>query len=248
MSAETGAAQQLTPEEPPRTGKKWKLALAGLIGVYVVLAGFDLISNSSALGLSAASSASAAPRTAAPALNEASTTPQSATAGSAPAPAPTPSTATRAAARPLDVASITAFGPGGTSDGDNPGTAFRILDVDTDQPWYSQWYATPKFGNLKPGTGLLLDMGKSVTVSSVQLALGSQVGAAMQVRVGDTASLADLSTVATATDVGGTVRLSAATRVSGRYVLIWFTALPPNGQGEYQVSVYDVTVDGTLGT
>ena len=29
-------------------------------------------------------------------------------------------------------------------------------------------------------------------------------------------------------------------------MLIWFTALPPIGQGKYQVSVYDATVDGTL--
>ena len=90
-------------------------------------------------------------------------------------------------------------------------------------------------------------MGNPVTVSSVQLVLGSQQGADIQVRVGDTAALANLSTVATATDAGGTVRLSVATRASGRYVLIWFTALPPNGQGNYQVSVYSATVDG-MGT
>jgi hypothetical protein len=41
------------------------------------------------------------------------------------------------------VESIAAFGPEGTSDGDNPGIASRILDGGTDQPWYSQWYATP---------------------------------------------------------------------------------------------------------
>ena len=39
-----------------------------------------------------------------------------------------------------------------------------------------------------------------------------------------------------------------AVRASGSYVLIWFTTLPPNGQGEYQVSVYSITVDGTAGT
>jgi hypothetical protein len=30
-------------------------------------------------------------------------------------------------------------------------------------------------------------------------------------------------------------------------VLIWFTRLPPNSQGEYQVDVYGVTIDGTEG-
>lgn len=231
----TGAAQQrLDPKKPRRPGKAWKLALVGLIGAYAVLAGYDLIANSSQFGLTAAASASS-PR------------PAPRTASHSPATTPTRSAASSPAWRPLGVVSITAFGPDGTSDGDNPGLTSRILDVATDQPWFSQWYATPEFGNLKKGTGLLLDMGKSVTAGSVQLDLGSQLGAAIQMRVGDTAALADLSTVATATDVGGTVQLSAVTRASGRYVLVWFTALPPNGQGEYQVNVYDVTVDGTAG-
>ena len=133
------------------------------------------------------------------------------------------------------------------SDGDHPGFASRAIDGGA-QPWYSSWYLSPEFGDLQAGTGLLLDMGESVTVSSVQLILGGQVGAAVQVRVGDTADLADLSIVASATDVGGTVRLPAAMRASGRYVLIWFTGLPPIGQGKYQVSVYDAAVDGTAGT
>jgi hypothetical protein len=30
-------------------------------------------------------------------------------------------------------------------------------------------------------------------------------------------------------------------------VLIWFTRLPPDGQGHYQVSVYSVSVDGLSG-
>jgi hypothetical protein len=44
------------------------------------------------------------------------------------------------------------------------------------------------------------------------------------------------------------VRLPTEVRASGRYMLIWFTALPPIGHGEYQVSVYDVTVDGIVGS
>jgi hypothetical protein len=133
------------------------------------------------------------------------------------------------------------------SDGDDPGFAYRALD-DGGQPWSSSWYLSPEFGHLQTGTGLLLDMGKTVTVSSVRLTLGGQVGAAVQVRVGDTPVLADMFTVSTATDIGGTVRLPTQVRASGRYVLIWFTELPPIGHGEYQVSVYDATVDGVVGT
>ncbi|HEY2595678.1 MAG TPA: hypothetical protein VGK33_17440 [Chloroflexota bacterium] len=143
--------------------------------------------------------------------------------------------------------SADAFGPDGLSDGDNPGLASRIVDVSTDQPWYSQWYATPEFGNLRSGTGLLLDMGETVSVKSALLALGAAPGANVQVLVGNEADLADMSPVARAWDAGGTVRLTATTAASGRYVLIWFTRLPPNSQGEYQVDVYSVTINGTEG-
>ena len=36
----------------------------------------------------------------------------------------------------------------------------------------------------------------------------------------------------------------ATTPVTARYVLVWFTRLPSDGDGHYQVSVYSVAVDG----
>lgn len=232
----TGAARrQLKLKKPPRPGSAWKLALAGLIGAWVVLAGYDLTANSGQLGLSAAVSARSAPRTATPAASAARRSP---------AATPTRSAASQPAWRPLGVVSITAFGPDGTSDGDNPGITDRILDVSTDQPWFSQWYATPEFGNLRSGTGLMLELESAATVADVRLTLGSEPGTDVQMRVGNTPSL-DLPTVAAASGVGGTVRLTAETPAQGRYVLIWFTRLPPDGQGHYQVNVYDVSVDGT---
>lgn len=224
------------PEPPQRPARGWKFALTGLVAAFVVLAAYDLTTMSGEFGSNGIAS-QARPVAA-------SRSPASPSAASA----PVPSTASSPAPHSLSVASIAAFGPEGTTDGDNPGIVSRIVDVSTDQPWYSLWYATPEFGNLQSGTGLLLDMGEPVTVSSVQLVLGGHVGAAVQVRVGSTAALPDLSTVAAAMDVGGSVQLPTAVRASGSYVLIWFTALPPNGQGEYQVSVYSVTVDGTAGT
>jgi hypothetical protein len=198
--------------------------------------------SASAADPSAAASHAAAPSPAAPS--------PAASAPAAPAlthPDAPPAPVVGPAPRSLAVAAIEAFGPDGTSDGDHEDFASRALG-DGAMPWSSSWYLSPEFGNLKAGTGLLLDMGKSVQVSSVQLILGGQIGADVQVRVGNTAALSALSTVATATDVGGTVRLPTASRASGKYVLVWFTALPPIGDGQYQISVYDTTVDGTAGT
>jgi hypothetical protein len=228
------------PEEPKRPPKKWMIFLGCVIGVFALLAAYDAISG----GLLPGGGKSAAPA----ATHRATASPSAASPiATAPATSASPSSAASVAQHPLAVSAIAAFGPDGTSDGDHPGSVADALD-DGAQPWDSSWYLSPEFGNLQAGTGLLLDMGKSVTVSSVQLVLGVGVGTSVQVRVGDTAVLDDLSVAATATDVGGTVRLAAATPASGRYVLIWFTALPPIGQGRYQVDVYDATVDGAAGT
>jgi hypothetical protein len=225
------------PEKPRRRGgAKWKFTLLGLIGVFVVLAAYDLVSVSGQVGsTSVAPKSSTVAAAGTPAAAAASAAPP-ATAVLTPTPAP----------RSLPVASIATFGPEGLSDGDNQGIASRINGAGA-QPWYSSWYATPGFGNLQAGTGLLLDMGDAVRVSDLRLVLGNALGTDIQVRVGNTATPAGLATVAGATDAGGTVRLPVTSSASGRYVLVWFTRLPPNGQqGEYQVDVYGVTVDGTV--
>ena len=50
--------------------------------------------------------------------------------------------------------------------------------------------------------------------------------------------------MARSSGAGGTVRLSLTTPVQARYLLIWFTLLPPDTSGTYQASVYDITVQG----
>jgi hypothetical protein len=176
-------------------------------------------------------------------IPSATTGPPAAAATAGPVTFPAVSTAGSPAPHSLGVVSIAAFGPDGTADGDNPALASQIFDVSTDQPWYSQWYATPEFGDLRSGTGLLLDMGETVTVRDVRLALGSEPGADVQVRAGSSPSVG-LPVVASASGVGGDVRLTATAPARGRYVLIWFTRLPSDGHGHYQISVYSVFVDG----
>jgi hypothetical protein len=178
-----------------------------------------------------------------------------ATASAPPASPAAPPTHAQVPEQPLKVMSVTAFGPDGTADGDHPGTAALIGPVrpaagstvagDTvPQPWSTSWYATPQFGNLQSGTGLLLDLGHSVTVGNVVLALGPARGADLQVRVGNSPALASLPVSASVTDAAGDVQVPVSAAAAGRYVLVWFTRLPPDGQGHYQVDVYGVTVNG----
>jgi len=135
-----------------------------------------------------------------------------------------------------------AFGPRGEGDGDNP--ALARLAVGRAAGWHSHWYTTAAFGNLKPGTGLLLDMGHSVTITSAEVRLGSVPGADLQLRLGGMPMLADLLPVARAGNAGGEVRLKLARPARARYVLIWFTRLPPDSAGTFRASVSGVRVYG----
>jgi cytoskeletal protein RodZ len=184
-----------------------------------------------------------------------------ATAGSGRAPAAAPGHGRPATARPsatatpratpsaspittLTPVSAAAFGPGGTAQGDNPQNARLALVGDPATPWYTSWYATARFGNLQSGTGLLLDLGRPVTVTSAQITLGHIPGADVELREGNVPALADLQTVAHATDAGSVLRLTPAGPVRARYLLIWFTLLPPDGSGTYQADISGVLLKG----
>jgi hypothetical protein len=162
-----------------------------------------------------------------------------------PAPAPqTPAPATVAPVTSLAPVSAAAFGPGGTAQGDDPREAPLAIARNPATPWRTDWYTTARFGNLQTGTGLLLDMGRPVTVTTAQIRLGSIPGADIELRAGNVPALADLQTVARATNAGGVVRLRPAGPVRGRYLLIWFTRLPPDPAGTFQASVSSIRLAG----
>ncbi len=129
--------------------------------------------------------------------------------------------------------------------GQNPQQAPLAIDASPATAWHTDWYTTAKFGNLKPGTGLLIDMGRAVTITNARISLGRAAGADFQLRVGTTrGSLASLHRVARVTDASGNVRLRLAKPAHGRYVLIWFTRLPHTASGTFEASVYNVRLAG----
>jgi hypothetical protein len=98
---------------------------------------------------------------------------------------------------------------------------------------------------LKHGTGLLLSLGGKVTVTSVRLDLAQYRSTNLQIRVGNGTAPQDLKqVVAKASNVGGVVKLTLRHPVAARYLLLWFTQLPPDGAGHYQESVSHVVVTG----
>ena len=143
--------------------------------------------------------------------------------------------------QPLAPARATAFGPHG---GDNPQLAHLVLGRRHAAGWHSDWYTSARFGNLYPGTGLLLNMGRTVTITRARINLGDTTGAAFQLRVGSRPTLARMRAVAHASGAGGVVRLRLSRPARGRYVLVWFTRLPRNRSGNFQARVHHVRLQG----
>jgi len=110
--------------------------------------------------------------------------------------------------------------------------------------WTTDWYRTAHFGGLQAGTGLLIEMGHPVTITSARIMLGNARGADLQVLTGRTPVLARMQRQAGASDAGGAVHLRLVRPGRARYVLIWFTRLPAASPGKFQASVYSVRLKG----
>jgi hypothetical protein len=203
-------------------------------------------STAPSVNASAASAARASAAAAAQAQASAAAQASASAAAQASASAAAQASASAAAQRvvTLPVASVTAVGPGGAADGDDPGGAAAAIAAHPAQLWSTQWYATPQFGMLKHGTGLLLDLGSKVTVTTVRLDLAPDQGADLQLRVGNGEALQDLTVAATANNAGGALTLTLHHPVAARYLLIWITQLPADGSGHYAETVSHVSVTG----
>ena len=146
---------------------------------------------------------------------------------------------------PLAAVSAAAFGPGGVGAGDDPQQASLAIDGKDSTAWKTDWYSTANFGGLQSGTGLLLEMGKPVTVTRARILLGAAAGGKLELRAGNTPALADLRVVARTPLPGGAVTVPIGSPVKSRYLLIWFTRLPPDSSGTYQDSISGISLSGT---
>jgi cytoskeletal protein RodZ len=162
-----------------------------------------------------------------------------------PAPPGTAPPAGQAVSHTMTPVSAAAFGAnGGLGRGDDPQDAHLAIDGLRGTAWHTDWYTTALFGNLYAGTGLMVDMGRPVTITAVRLTLGPAAGAHVAIRVGDRPVLADMPRVARSAGPGGVIRMTLARPAKGRYLLVWFTRLPPDPAGTYKAEIYGIGVKG----
>lgn len=113
--------------------------------------------------------------------------------------------------------------------------------------WSTARYRSATFGGLKDGVGLLLDLGRVRPVNEVQVGF-SAAGAQVELRVSDTAPQLDnpfaakgMRTVASAKGGSQLATLRPERGTVARYLLVWITALPEDGDG-YRVGISELKV------
>ncbi|MET9343510.1 protein kinase family protein [Nonomuraea sp. NPDC003804] len=135
----------------------------------------------------------------------------------------------------------TGFDPLGDDRAEHPELAKDAIDGKPDTFWNTTKYVSATLGNLKPGVGLMLDMGKPTKIADVIATLSDSPGATVELKVGNSADLSSLKTVAKQKDASGKVTLTPGEAATGQYVLIWFTRLPAE-DGAFRGTIYDVVV------
>lgn len=153
-----------------------------------------------------------------------------------------------ASARPVQVAGVTDLDPQGTDGDENGASAPLVVDGDPATTWRSATY-DQQLGpaGLKTGVGLVLDLGSAQEVSEVALRLlGEPTGISVYVTdQAPTTSPTDIAGLAPAAEVsaGPQEQVVLDEPVEGRYVTLWFTALPAFPDG-FRAELAEVTVRG----
>jgi len=152
---------------------------------------------------------------------------------------------------PTTAQGFDALNPGDAGN-ENSSQAPNVLDNNPAGWQTQQYYNSPFFGNLKAGTGLLLVLPGPAKISSVTVTFGQVPGANVEIKVGNStartkSNLDSMTTIASGTDVFGTKTFTARRAATGRYLVIWFTKLPPlaGSPNKYMAQVFNVVIRGT---
>jgi serine/threonine-protein kinase len=135
----------------------------------------------------------------------------------------------------VKVASAQPFAAGGAST-DHAEEAPLAIDGDSSTAWYTQHYATSSFGQLRSGSGLVLDLGTAVDVKRLVLRLAVPGTAATVYAGNDPGSLLSAKPVGSSGSAPSTWVLRPG--VTARYWLVWFTRLAPS-DGAFRAGVAD---------
>ena len=143
--------------------------------------------------------------------------------------------------RQLAISTAHSFDPSDRTGFENESAAMNAVDADSLTSWSTETYTSRRFGNLKAGVGLVIDLTAEGIVGSIAIdSPSSGWSVEAYVATGAPTTLPGWGPVVTsATDIRGSVTLDLR-KARGNAILLWITELkdtPP-----WQVTITDVIV------
>ena len=125
------------------------------------------------------------------------------------------------ATTPVRLSGLTGYDPQGTG-GEHDGDAPKATDGDARTFWQTETYATPAFGGLKDGVGLVLDAGRDVALSTLTVSTDTP-GYTAEVEAGGSPQ-GPFERDSTVRTVGARTTFTLEGK-RGRYYVLWITGL-----------------------
>lgn len=152
------------------------------------------------------------------------------------------------APKPKTVPIVTAkdFDPFGSPPNENPEDVPKAYDGDPTTYWQTSWYTRADLGGLKPGVGVILDLGSARNVSSVKVGFIGVTSVDLMAAPQDASAMPTTLDGFTrvASGSGEKVTLRPGSQVTSRYVLVWLTRLPVTPDGRFRGRISEISVTG----
>ncbi|MGW0418538.1 protein kinase family protein [Streptomyces sp. NPDC003015] len=149
----------------------------------------------------------------------------------------------KAANTPIAIAKGYDFDPFGDGS-EKPNDIKKAYDKDTSSYWETKFYEGADFGNLKPGLGIILDLGKVRDIGKVTVTFMGDTSVELRAASSDASSRPTTFDAYTkvAEGSGTGVPLKPDKTLKSRYLLVWLTKLPLTEEGTYRGRVADIKV------
>ncbi len=155
---------------------------------------------------------------------------------------------------PVEIMRAIDFDPeadGGNNE-ENPDQVAYAFDGKKETAWTTlEYHNYPELGKLKPGVGLIFDLGEVKTITSISLDLVGEptnleiyvpTGAGATAEEPPRAGISEWTKVAALDAAPAAVELALPKPAESRYVMVYFTQLPKIREARFQAGIYEVEI------
>ncbi|MFE1438387.1 protein kinase family protein [Streptomyces sp. NPDC058739] len=145
---------------------------------------------------------------------------------------------------PIAIQSARDYDPFGSDRSEKPESISKVYDSEPGSYWETDYYLGSRFGNLKSGVGVILDLGKVQEVGKVSVTFQGNTSVELRTANGDAEPTSFEGFTKVADGTGTTVDLEPGKALKSRYLLVWLTELPTQSNGQIRGRVVDIKVTG----